>query len=372
MQVRTAFWSLLPAVVAAAALLSCGEGGKPPASASAKPAHSPATVEAMNRAVGLMGKFEFEAAASAFEAMAKAPDAPVEARLNLAIATLNQSRDGAQERAIESLRAILKEDPPKPVAMRARYCLALCELYLGRPAEAAPHFVEVASAEGTDAYAQYFAAQSLEQVGDAKAALGWYERAIERDPMLKSAELGVQRCARKLGDEARADRALADFEALAANPRARAAEFKYTRMGRLGLAMVLEAESRAYQPPAGPIFADPAPLPVESAGGAPIAWSSDAAQFATSVDMNHDGALDIVIARGMGDARTIVLEAKAGGGYLSRADHPISALAGNRVNSLLWGDIDANGRTDLFVCASGGNRLILQDPDGSFRDPTEA
>jgi len=375
MQVRTAATNFLAAAILAvalpAALAGCGDGAPAQREGVSRPAHPPATVEAMNLAVGLMGKFEFEAAARAFGELAAAPGAPIEARLNAAIATLNQSREGAQEEAITSLRAILKDNPPAPIARRARYCLALSELYLGRPAEAAPHFTEVAATEGADAYAQYFAAQSLEQIGDAKGALGWYERAAERDPMLKSAELGIQRCARKLGDDARADRALAAFEALAANPRARAAEFKYTRMGALGLAVVLEGPNEPYAPPTGPVFAEPVPLAVEFPAGAAGSWSSDSAQFATTVDLNHDGALDIVLARGAADARTLVLEAKPGAdGYIARPDHPLAAILGAQVNSLLWGDIDGNGRVDAFACASGGNRLALQAPDGTFRDAT--
>ena len=82
----------------------------------------------MNRAVGLMGRFEFEEAATAFTAIAGAPDAPDEARLNLAIATLNQSREGAQDDAINQLRAFLQSKPPRELELRARYCIALCEL----------------------------------------------------------------------------------------------------------------------------------------------------------------------------------------------------------------------------------------------------
>ena len=149
-----AFVALSLAVLASACGGDSAKGG-----GTAARSYPPAVVESMNRAVGLMGKFEFEQAAGAFAALAKEPQAPAEATLNLAIATLNQSREGAQEDALVRLREFLKSDPPRELALRARYCIALCELYLGRAAEAVPHFVEIADAKGADAYAQYFAGQ---------------------------------------------------------------------------------------------------------------------------------------------------------------------------------------------------------------------
>ncbi|MFZ4750216.1 MAG: FG-GAP-like repeat-containing protein [Phycisphaerales bacterium] len=390
------------AVVAVAALMppSCGgsegqsDGGakdgkkdatRGRAGAPAAPVLDPALTEAVNRGVGLMGKFEFAQAAELFGALAAAHPAVPLLRLNHAIATLNQSRDGAQDEAAAALRTLIQSSPPAEIAVRARYCLALCELYLGRAAEAVPHFVAVAESRGADAYAQYFAGQALEQVGETSKALGWYERSAERDPMLKSALLGVQRCARKLGDDARAERALAAFEQLSENPRARNAEFKYTRMGDAGLAQAEDDTARlAYTPPSGPIFESPAPIAFEleagagDAGVAAIDWSSEVGQHACTVDLNGDGLLDLVIARaftlktpdGMLGPRTLVLEARAGGGFTARPSHPLMALTGVRVSSLLFGDVDGNGRVDAYVCATGGNRLLLQDDAGAWRDAT--
>ena len=367
--------------VAAACALAGGCSGddartQQSAGASAR-SHSPETVASMNRAVGLMGRFEFEEAATAFTAIARAPDAPDEARLNLAIATLNQSREGAQDDAINQLRAFLQSKPPRELELRARYCIALCELYLGRAAEAVPHFLEVAEARSTDPHACYFAGQALEQVGELAKALVWYERAAERDPFMKSAELGVQRCAQRLGQDARAERALAVFEKLTENPRARNVEFKYTRMGDLGLAVVLDDPARgAYAPPSGPVFLDPAPIALS--GDTAVRWSSDAGQHATTVDIDHDGLLDIVIMRGVQaknadgalESRTLVLRARADGSFEAQPEHPLAALGGGRVQSILFGDIDGNGRVDAYFCRSGTNLLALQSDDGSFRDAT--
>src|SRR5687768_804020 len=60
---------------------------------------TPELVEQNNRAVGLMGQFNFNAAVDAFAAIeASAPDWP-EARLNLAIALMNRQGEGDAARA---------------------------------------------------------------------------------------------------------------------------------------------------------------------------------------------------------------------------------------------------------------------------------
>ncbi len=365
------------AVLLAVALHACSGSDSQGGARRAEPRYPAEMVEAVNRAVGLMGRFEFEEAAGEFRAISSQPDAPAEARLNLAIAVLNQSREGAQDEAMEILRALLASKPDDDIALRARYCLGLCELYLGNAPEAVPQFVAVAEARGTDPCAQYFAGQALEQVGEIEDALKWYEAASERDGYLKSAVLGIQRCARRLGQDARAEAALALFERLAANPRARNVEFKYTRMGDLGMAMVLADPARpAYEPKAGPVFLDPAPLAIE--GGDAIRWSTDMEQHASTVDLDRDGRLDLVISRGMLaknadgalEARTLVLLGKPDGGFRAVPEHTLSSVAGGRVNSILFGDIDGDGRTDAYVCRSGGNVLALQDESGSFRDAT--
>lgn len=334
-----------------------------------------AMTTAMNRAIGEMGRFEFDRAGKEFAAITALPSAPLEAELGRAIATLNQSQEGAQDEALVQLGAFLAKNPSKDLALRARYCQGLCLLYLGRAGEAVAAFVPVAEARGGDAYAQYFAGQSLEQVGETAKALEWYERAVDRDPMLKSALLGVQRCARRLGDDGKAERALANFEELARNPRARNAEFKYTRMGDLGLApLPRNATADTYAPPTGPIFADECELPIRWPAEFVPVWSTDIEQHAVTADLNDDGRLDIVIARGLAvaeESRALVLLGRDDGAFDAVPDHPLADLVGGATWSLLMGDINADGRVDLYACRSGGNRLILATAEGGFRDATE-
>jgi tetratricopeptide (TPR) repeat protein len=339
-----------------------------------------ATVAILNQAAGLMGKFEFEAAVATYTDALALPSKPPEAALGRAIATLNQSREGAQDDALAMLGEFLASNPSRDLALRARYCQGLCLLYLGKPAEAAAAFLPVAEARSTDAYALYFAAQALEQIGEIEKAIGWYQKAAERDPYLKSAELGVQRCARRLGDDARAETALAAFERLTVNPRARSAEFKYTRMGAMGLAPVVASTSaREFKPLQGSVFLPPSELAIRWPDGFSPKWSGDSDQHAISCDIDMDGVLDIIVSKALSlpsatgsmDARALVLFGSADGTYIAAPQHPLVELMGTGVISVLAGDIDSDGRTDFYVCRTGANALLLATPDGGFRDASE-
>jgi tetratricopeptide (TPR) repeat protein len=365
------------ATATALALAGCnGDSGRGDGTGDVSSEVDPAVARELNRAVGLMGRFEFEPAAAEFARIAALPGAPREAALGHAIAVLNQSRDGAQDEALVLLGAFLATNPPKELSLRARYCQGLCLLYLGRPAEALAAFQPVAEARGEDAYALYFTAQALEQIGDCEKALGWYDRAAARDARLKSALLGVQRCARKLGDEARAERALESFQQLAENPRARNAEFKYTRMGSLGLAPLPRTLVPSdWKPPAGPIFEAARELSITWPEGAKPTWSTDVEQHAVAGDLDGDGRLDLLIARaivepGATDLSALFLRGRADGGFDAAPDHPLASLAGGSTWSMLLGDVDNDGRTDVYACRSGGNRLLLAEGDGGFRDAT--
>ncbi len=375
------------------ALASCDQDVSTPSTAGATPSTATSTqdatsapqsdsnappLETMNHAVGLMGRFEFERAQAEFARIAAAPNAPAEAQLNHAIATLNQSHEGAQDEALALLDALLRSKPTSEIAQRAQYCQGVCLLYLGRAKEAQAMLLPLAQAQSSDAYTCYLAAQSLEQNNEYAMALQWYDRATIEDSSLKSAQLGVQRCAQRLGNEAKASAALAAFEALTLNPRARTAEFKYSRMGPLAMAIVEQANAIAPQPQLpGEFFSEEHELVVHWPEGETPAWGNDVEQHAASVDLDGDGKLDIVIARGLAakpgsSARALVLHARGDGSYDALTQHPLATLAGGSVNSMLFGDIDEDGRTDLYCCARDGNRLLLATTDGGFRDATES
>ena len=123
-----------------AALLWRSRQTVPPAPAGP----DPQSVEANNRGVGLMGRFEYGQAHEVFEELLQQHPDWLEVKVNLAIALLNRQQEGDSEEAMRLLTEVLEIDPGH---VRANYCTGLLKLYLESPDAALAHFQLVADAE---------------------------------------------------------------------------------------------------------------------------------------------------------------------------------------------------------------------------------
>src|SRR5687767_2306922 len=326
---------------------------------------TPELVAQNNRAVGLMGQFDFPAAVDAFAAIqAAAPDWP-EARLNLAIALMNRQGEGDSPRAEALLRGLV--DTPA-VARRARYALGLLLAHDGRAAEALPLLTAVASADPPDGFAAYFAGQL--RLADAPAeALEWYRRAATLQPLLRSAHYGAFLALRRLNRDEEAMAMLARFQALEHNPQAAVAEFKYTRMGPLSEAITVDvAGNRPPQAPSGPRFASPAPL-VDDTG---IAWRQGGPpRSITIADLDADDTLDVFITGAIAGPAPNAVIMKRGQRYEVDRAHPLARV--RDVRAALWGDLDDDGLVDVVLCRpAGGTQIWRQTSAGRWIDATAA
>jgi tetratricopeptide (TPR) repeat protein len=342
----------------AAMLAACGE---PPATPGSPELDADA-IAVNNRGVGLMGRFEYAEARSVFAGIVEQWPAWHDARINLAIATLNRQEAGDETTALELARQVLQENPDN---LRALYVAGLVQLYLGEPAEALAHFRQVAEADPDDAYPAYYTAQCLAQQGDYAAALPWYRKAMQLDPYLRSAYYGAFQSLQRLGRPDEAQLLAADYQRLDNNPRSRLAEFKYTRMGTKGEALAVDLEDPpAASRPEGPLFTGPEPLAV--GGGADPGGAAPAAASMTAVDMQGDGFSDLFVAGAFevaskGDdprGGNLVLHGQDGGAYSTQPDHPLANV--DAVNAALWGDFDNDGLVDVYLCRRGENQLWRQ------------
>jgi len=356
-----------PALLVPCLVLTCSCAGPHPRVDRADTV-APEVITANNRAVGLMGRFDFAAARQAFAELAAAHPELVEVRVNLAIATLNRQEEGDAAAALEILDAVLTEAPDN---LRARYCRALLLLYQGEIEAALEGFRHVSAADPNDAFAAYFAGQALSQLDRVEEALECFRRAAELDPYLRSAHYGAFKLLLRRGRGDEGQQALARFQQLADNPRAHMAEIKYTRMGpKASVVAIGRGQGPAIGPPTGALFEDPTDLAAGEAGMTPLANRS---ANLSAADMDGDGRLDL-LAAGVLDPSTgrhnLILQGTAAGGFAVIPNHTLAAVS--QVNAALWGDLDNDGLTDVYLCRSGPNQLWRQISAGRWEDATAA
>lgn len=302
-----------------------------------------------NRGVGLMGRFEYPAARDVFAEVVEARPDWLDARVNLAIATLNRQQEGDVEAALSLLEGVIAEDPTHA---RGQFCTGLLKLYVGPPNDPLPHFMAAAEAAPDDAAAAYYVGQSLANARDHEDSLAWFERSIDADPYLRSGYYASSRALRILRRPDEAAEMLATFQRLENNPRAHTVEFKYKKMGTLGEAATIgeiDAPGAAWQAPEGDVLA------------------FSASDLPRIDDVRRFGVTTCAID---GAVRTLVAGVDSTDGpsiWLSGAVGPdMRFVESTQVNAALWGDVDNDGLTDLYLCRDGANELWMQTEQGTF------
>ena len=310
----------------------------------------------LDRGVGIMGKFEFDAARQVFAALAKKFPRWFEARFNLAVATLNRQADGDEQSARDLLRALLREHPGD---LRVLYMLGIVTLRGESAKDAEPLLRRVVEADPNDPYALYFLGQSVLAQGRADEALALFERASALDPRLRSPQYAAGQALGRLGRPRDAQVRMDEFQRQSRNPLATLVEFKYTRMGPKSEAI---SPQRAASPRAiasGPLFAEPRVL---AKGGSPRS-----APVPSAADIDGDGEIDLYLPGGRGTPGKVLL--RRGDRYEAQPDHPLAALAG--VEFAAWGDIDNDGLMDVVLCRADAAPLVLRNQPGGVWKPMD-
>ncbi|MFK7955551.1 MAG: tetratricopeptide repeat protein [Lysobacterales bacterium] len=248
-------------------LYACSSDNEPAATEANEPL--PHTLN--NRGVALMGRFDYPGAVKVFAAAVEVSPAWAEAKINLAIATLNRQNPGDEDAALKLLAPIangleadlVHAETRARARARASFTAGILQFNRGSTEEAQSLFQQAVSLAPEDAHAQYFLGQTFLQLGSAEQALEYFKRAGDLDSYLRSAFYGQFLAHQRLGQRAQAREMLAVYERLENNPRSKLAEIKYTRMGPLAMAVASLADETgafAAQVPAGPLFAKPSIL----------------------------------------------------------------------------------------------------------------
>ncbi len=321
---------------------------------SATPQPGDEEITLNNRGVALMGQFDYAGASQVFEELVERLPEWHDARTNLAIAYMNRQEPGDDQLVLRELVTVLAAVPDDA---RANYIAGLLRLYLGDVEMAAGRFEAVLALDPTDAYAHYYLGQCLMQTGEAESALTAYQRAIELDPYLRSAYYGAALIQQRLGLVEAAGEQLTAYERFANNPRARLAEFKYTRMGPKSLALAVSLDPEIAESPArpgGPLF--------ENARASGRLGGVATSAYLSTVDVDQDGSQELLLTD---DAGARLLLANADSNFVSYGEQPWSDIT--KINAVAWGDVDDDGLVDVYLCRNGPNQLWLQSTTGEWQ-----
>ena len=330
-------------------------------------------IAANNRAVGLMGRYEYDEAHTIFTQLVQTHPDWLDVKVNLAVATLNRQQDDDEAAALDTLREVLETEPDH---LRALYVAAILLKRTGDPRNMATAFQysqRVAEADPLDAYAAYQVGSGHRDAGKFAEALTWFERAVELDPYLQSAYYGSQQMLIRLGRSDEAAEMAQTFQRLSNNPRARIIKEIYGRMGPKAEALAIGLEKVEPAPrPEGALFEDPAPLLADGDAYTWASGSSDRPASITACDINGDGLIDIFIADALRETDTVnaVIINQGDGRFALQTEHALARVT--NVRAALWGDFDNDGLTDVYLCRDGSNQLWRQAEPNVWQDVTDS
>jgi Flp pilus assembly protein TadD len=349
-------------------------------------------LEANNRGVAHMDRYEFQEAVAAFEKVAELAPDWTPGRINLGIALLNLGRgvngeDQAQafDRAERLFREVLAEEPNNAYAQFNMGFLLFDSR--GRWQEAIPYFQKVTEIDPTDASGWCWLGQCIQE--DPSRSLDCFRRAVKLDPCHSGALYGLQDKLRLLGDMREAEEVMQNQEQLRrADVVATPLNSKfYTERGRYAQVIggVPGGEPAVTTGPL-PLFVRDDKLKIELADGTRWATAADLgtgpaaevrrrvrARFGAVIvvlDYNRDDRPDLLLLGAVvdrGGVRDLLLRNEGGGRFKDVTAE--AGLAGARASlGCCVGDFNNDGLPDLLITGAGEQHLFRNNGKGGFED----
>ena len=286
--------------------------------------------------VSQMGQYQYSDAFDSFSKVVEEYPGWDVATVNLAIAILNRQDTGDEQLAIDTLSNVIARNPTN---VRAQYTSGIIQLYLGHAAEAIEHLEIAHELDSSDAYTTYFLGQASLQTENYQQAQDWFLKTLDLNPSLRSAYWAAATASRRVNEVDKSLELIDQYQGLEHNPLSVTAGFSYRQMGPKAEAMsVIRDKVEVAVKPQGSLFKQPIQIDIGN--------SELGSLTVHDVDSDLDGDIVASGAQGIWFIETNLDN--------EMSFEPISVFSQEFTNSLMFGDMDNDGTTELITCDSTG------------------